>query len=234
MKIQYILVPLGIIAAFVFIAVFLMIRAVDGFAIAWKSENNEPRRPGALLYAALGDSAAQGLGAVTQHNGYVGLIQADIKQKGHDIQIINLSKSGAKIQDVIKDQLPELATLKPDLITIEIGANDIADYNAARFETDMDQLMSQLPKSTLISDLPYFGGRTQLPGFGGGKPEQRVLEANQIMRRLAAKHGFELVELHAETQARNRFIWSYAVDYFHPNDLGYRAWADAFIKRISF
>lgn len=232
MKLSYLFIALGIGFALLLLAGFLMARAVDGYAIAWKSENAEPHRPGAMLYVALGDSAAQGLGAITQHNGYVGLIQAELKKDGRDVQVINLSKSGAKIQDVLTDQLPELATLQPDVITIEIGANDIADYDAARFETEMDALMTQLPKTTLISDLPYFGGRTRLPFFGGGTPERLVVEANQIMERLASKHGFDLVELHAETQARNNYPWSYAVDYFHPNDLGYRAWADAFIKRL--
>lgn len=232
MKAYYIILPLSGLILIVIILALLMARSVDGFDIAWKSENALPRRSGSLLYVALGDSAAQGVGATTQHRGYVGLIRAALARRGRDVQVINLSKSGAKIGDVLRDQLPAMNALQPDIITIEIGANDISDFDPKRFETEMDSLMSLLPKHTIISDLPFFGGRTQLPLLGGGEPERRVKRANQIMQRLAAKHDIELAELHAQTAARNRYPWTYAIDYFHPNDLGYQAWADAFLKKL--
>lgn len=231
MKLTYVLAPLGILLALTIVSAILMLLSIGRFAQYWNDQNNRVRINGALLYVALGDSAAQGLGATSPRRGYVGLVADKLsEQKDQPVHVINLSKSGATIRDVIEEQLDELSALEPNVITLDIGGNDIRTYDAGRFERDMDDLMSRLPKQTIISDLPYFGGRDRFLTMG--QSERHVVEANTIMRRLADKHGFELVDLHAETQARNAWPWSYAIDYFHPNNFGYKAWADAFLKKM--
>ncbi len=77
------------------------------------------------------------------------------------MKLINLSVSGAKVADVTNNQLPQLQGLKPDLVTIEIGANDIKGFDAVKFEADMKALVTQLPGNTYISDVPAFTGRAQ-------------------------------------------------------------------------
>ncbi len=84
---------------------------------------------GGLVYLALGDSAAQGIGASQPDRGYVGLIADQIRmQTSRPVQVINVSKSGAKLADVIRDQLPLIAKYKADIITVDIGGNDIRHY----------------------------------------------------------------------------------------------------------
>ena len=219
------------------IRIILLFIDLQQFTAYWRTESARQIEPSKneLIYLALGDSAAQGLGASQPTNGYVGqFAQKLAKQTGRPVRTINLSVSGAVIADVIAGQVEQIQQYKPDVITLDIGGNDIRTFDAKRFTKEMNTLMSKLPAPAIMSDLPYFGGRDQLPGFGSGESERRVVEANAILHDLAPKHGLVLANLHHFTQERNgRDITNYAVDYFHPNDKGYRAWTEAFWSAYS-
>lgn len=109
---------------------------------------------------------------------------------------------------------------------MEIGANDMINFDPAKFESEMDELMQALPNQALISDIPYFGESRFK------SKEANVLVANEIMYRLAKKNGYELVPLH-EQMKRNGGIKTFAVDWFHPSNVAYREnWAPVFLQRI--
>lgn len=198
----------------------------------WNKVSYQPVPSGNLVYAALGDSAAQGVGATKPEKGYVGLVAKDLgKSSGKKVSIINLSKSGANVADVLDKQLPQLYDFGPKsdwVITLDIGANDMTDYKEQKFTSQMDQLMSHLPKQTLIADIPSFRGSRL------AKHEPSVEAANAVMRKLAQKHGFVLVPLHDRIAANNGWR-TYAADWFHPSNYAYRNnWAPVFIDRLHF
>ncbi|MEX2014356.1 MAG: GDSL-type esterase/lipase family protein [Candidatus Saccharimonadales bacterium] len=197
----------------------------------WNNSNLKPVTQKDFVYIALGDSAAQGIGASTPLKGYVGLIAEELqKDQRKNVKVINLSKSGAKIADVLQTQLPlyeEFGLRNKHLITIEIGANDIISFNSKKFEKEMDELMVRLPKNTITSDIPSFAGSRY------AKYENRVLEANKITNKLAAKHNFVPAKLH-ERVAANHSFRTFAADLFHPSDYGYKNnWLPAFMDRIN-
>jgi lysophospholipase L1-like esterase len=176
---------------------------------------------GELVYVALGDSAAQGIGASKPELGYVGQLAKRIHQQtGKTVRVVNLSVSGATTQDVVDHQIPQLAAYRPDIVTLDIGANDIArGYDAAAFTASYTRLASQLPPHTIIGNLPYFGGRI--------RRNAQALEANRIIDRLAREHNLPVADL--QTLTHQRHTWrAYAADYFHPNNRGYHNWADAY------
>jgi acyl-CoA thioesterase-1 len=177
---------------------------------------------GELLYVAIGDSAAQGIGASRPAHSYVGVLAAHIRNRtDRMLRVANLGISGATVRIAIDQQLPQLAQLEPDILTVSIGANDMASFDAARFERDLRELYAALPPHAIVADLPSF---YFLPA------EKRVAVANRIVREVAAEHGFPVVPLHART--RRQGLWGvttqFAGDLFHPNDRGYRVWASAF------
>lgn len=197
----------------------------------WDRRNHQSAKPNEILYIALGDSTAQGIGAGKPENGYLGIIADNLKQKNNrPVRLVNLSKSGAKIDHVLNVQLPKLKALDVDketVITVEIGANDMKSFDAGKFENEMDSLMSQLPKQTIISDIPYFGGSIFR------KLEPTVIQANEIMAKLAKTHGFELASLHDKIK-NNSGPKTLAADWFHPSNYGYRTnWAPAFLERLN-
>jgi acyl-CoA thioesterase-1 len=176
----------------------------------WKDEG---KKDGDLLYVALGDSAAQGVGASRPGRSYVGIIAKHLReQTGRTVRVVNLSLSGARLREAIAIQLPALRRLnpQPDILTVAIGANDIASFDKARFVAD-------------------------LPSFYLGSAERSAREANAIVRRLAAEHGFEVAPLHTATRRQGAARYALnqvAADFFHPNDRGYRVWASAFIPLL--
>ncbi len=195
----------------------------------WDVNNAQTVERKGRAYVAFGDSAAQGVGASKPENGYVGLIYKDLRQADPDLRLINLSKSGAKVHDVLEVQLPryEQLNLPADtIITIEIGANDMLTYDHNTFEREMDQLMARLPKTAVISEIPYFGG-TRFRKF-----QPNAVDANNTMHKLADKHGFKLAKLYDKVR-NNTGLSTLAADIFHPSDKAYREnWSRVFLDEL--
>lgn len=181
------------------------------------------KKNGDLLYVAMGDSAAQGIGASAPARGYVGLLAQQIRETtGRTVRVLNLSVSGATVGLAVRDQLPRFMKVRePDVVTVAIGANDIALWDPVAFEAGIRQLFGALPAHAIVADLPCF----HLP-----HNERKVAIANGIVRRAAAENSLTLAPLHEATrrQGIRRALGQVANDMFHPNDRGYRIWADAF------
>ena len=182
------------------------------------------KQPGEVLYVAMGDSAAQGIGATRPDHSYVGVLARDIRAvTGRSVRVVNLSVSGATVELAVRDQLPKFAKFRPDVVTVAIGANDIAKdrWDPEVFERGIREIFSVLPGHALVANLPFF----YFP-----HNERKVLLANRILRGVADEFGLTVVPLHTVTRLRGvrRMLTHFADDFFHPNDHGYRIWADAF------
>ncbi len=190
----------------------------------WKEQSTHE---GELLYVALGDSAAQGIGASRPGRGYVGMLATHLRRRtGMTIRVLNLSVSGARLREAIDVQLPAMEGLRPDIMTVAIGANDVADFDRTRFENELAVIFDALPSTAIVSELP---------SFYVGPRERRVREANAIVHRLAALHGLEVAPLYVRTRRQGGALYALnqvAADFFHPNDRGYRVWASAFIPLL--
>jgi acyl-CoA thioesterase-1 len=202
-----------------------VLRSVGAYADYWE----EPRgQSGGLLYVVLGDSAAQGIGASSPDRGYVGLLATRLREStGRPVLVVNLSRSGARISDVLERQLPALAALgrEPDLVTVAIGGNDVRSYDRSRFVDDVDRLAAALPAGAYVADAPY---------FMHGRWERDAAEAAGILRAAVEGAGLRQVLLHDALRAEgwSAMVSQFAADWFHPNDKGHRVWADAFWDRI--
>jgi len=189
---------------------------------------SQPRgEAGGLLYVALGDSAAQGIGAGVPDRGYVGLLAQKLRAAtGRPVRVLNLSRSGARIDDLIATQLPRLQGLHPDLVTVAIGGNDVRAYDASTFARRVDTLTAALPAGTAIADVPY---------FMHGHWESDAKQAATAVRRSAEQRGLTVVRLHAALQRQgwSAMLTHTAADWFHPNNRGYRVWAQAFWDALS-
>ena len=200
-------------------------RSVSAYADYW----SQPRgQTGGLLYVAIGDSAAQGIGASAPWRGYVGLIAQRLRAStGRPVEVVNLSRSGARVRDVLDTQLPALEALgrKPDVVTVAIGGNDIRAYDRATFASEATRLTDALPAGAYVADAPY---------FMHGRWQRDAAEAAAVLRADAGQHGLPTVALHAALKAQGwqAMATEFAPDWFHPNDRGHRVWADAFWARI--
>lgn len=196
-------------------------RLAEAIPVHSKFWRERKKEQGGLLYVAIGDSAAQGIGGSHPARSYVGQIAKGLP----GWRVANLGISGATVRIAIEKELPALAKLEPDLVTVSIGANDIANFDEERFARDIRELFDALPAHAIVADLPSF---YFLPG------EKKVRVANKIVRDAAASRGLVVVPLHALTKRQG--LWGvstqFAGDLFHPNDRGYAVWASAFEPAI--
>jgi acyl-CoA thioesterase-1 len=215
-----------IIAVFVVLEVLALIwlaTSVNRYHDFWIARASDS---GKITYLALGDSAAQGIGATSPMRGYVGLIAIDIENRtGKTVRIINLSKTGAKMDDYLKDQAPVVATLKPDVVTIEIGANDVANFNATEYRAKFKQVLATLPSGAFVSNMPLFNSRP-------GSTQNAKLASAIIEEELRNYPTLNFFDLQTQTQ-QNQSIFGFAPDLFHPNNLSYKNWAAAFLNEIN-
>jgi acyl-CoA thioesterase I len=189
---------------------------------------SQPRgQSGGLLYVALGDSAAQGVGASQPDRGYVGQLAQRLRDAtGQPVQVINLSVSGAKIEDLVSEQLPKLDGVDADLVTVAVGGNDMLSADPDGFEAAVDRLTAALPTGALIADVPY---------FMHGRWERNADAAAALVRSAATRENLTPVPLHAAQERRGwgAMLTDFSADWFHPNDRGHGVWADAFWQALT-
>jgi len=219
---KMILIVVGVFIFVEIIALIWLATSVNRYHDFWASKANES---GEITYLALGDSAAQGIGATNPMKGYVGLIAKSIEaNEGKSVRIINISKTGAKFDDYLKDQAPIIATLKPDFITIQIGANDIKEFNAQQYKAKFKEVLKTLPDGTFVSNMPLFNSR---PGSTANGKQGSVI----IQEELRNYSNLHFVDLQLET-TQHQSVLGFAPDLFHPNNISYKNWANAFLKEI--
>ena len=187
----------------------------------------------AFLYVALGDSTVDGEGASAPDRHYVGRLYERLRTVYPTARLVNLGVGGATAAGVLRWQLPQALELRPDLVTLSIGPNDITGERSLwAYARDIDGILGALTRGTtavvvvnLIPDL------TVTPRFKGKEIEplvhKRVVAFNEILASRAHAYGAEVVDLYGasrqEVPGRPELI---AADGYHPSDEGYARWAE--------
>lgn len=219
---KIVLLVIGVLIIFQVVALIWLYLSVGKYKDYWVQKASEP---GEVTYLALGDSAAQGIGASSPMRGYVGIVATRLEaETGKKVKIINRSVTGATIADIVRDQIPQITSIKADVVTIEAGANDIRTFNAQKFEAEFSELLQSLPDGTYVSDMPLFNSRPS--------STEPAKQASKIIRELMRGYpSLHIVNLEKQT-IENQSIFGFAPDLFHPNNLSYKNWADAFWEKI--
>lgn len=197
-------------------------RQVEDFASLWQAHNErELEEIGGddELYVALGDSLSQGIGASTMDSAWPISLTNRMAANGRRVRLVNLSKSGGKIEDVVDEQLPRLHELDrvPSVVTCTVGSNDL--IGSVRFRStvaQMSALLQVVPDHTVVATLPDRGSLV-------------ARAFNKRLRLAAAESSITLADV-APRAFRGRGM--FAPDLFHPSDAGYEAWLDAFAEAL--
>ena len=210
------------------------------FAAYWDAHNNRvlEERGRALirgaapdpLWAVLGDSTAQGLGAPGPRNGYVGQALQQLRRTtGQRWRVLNLSVSGCLTRDVVTGQLPLLRELspQPDFITCGAGANDVLYSAPSRLFGDLRELLAAVPEDTVMLDLPLLSGFWWVVGRMSVPYIARI---NRVIREVAAERSLRVAEVSRYFVAP--WAGKFSVDNFHPSQDGYRDWSRALLQAL--
>lgn len=218
------LVILFISLVAIFIIRFLAVQAsVPIYKLYWNRQFTKPPKSGMFKLVVLGDSVAQGIGATMPRRSYAELLKSALRRKTNQIiYTVNLSVYGAQVADIL-NQIDKFNKLKiiPDIIILEVGANNMKSYDPKSFEREFKLVLNKLPKNLIVADIPPLSGPLV----------RKVISANKIIHRLCADRKTKIVPIHESIQA-NHSVLNLSGDFFHPGNRGHRIWFKAFWATI--
>lgn len=188
----------------------------------------------ALRVAWLGDSTAAGVGA----SGASAALPVQVARGlGPPVELTVLAQGGARVADVVDQQVPNLAGLDLHAVFVSVGANDTVHLTGrGSFERRYRDLVAGLPQGAqvVLLGVPDMGSIPRLAqplralaGWRGG-------QLDRVVQGVARATGASYVDIAGATGPAfraepGRF---YAGDDYHPSEQGYRLWADAVLDVV--
>lgn len=195
-------------------------------------------RPKKFVYVAIGDSTVEGIGASHSSKSFPALVFQKIKKDKKEAVFYNLGKGGAKVRDVVESQLARTIELKPNLITISVGGNDLHRRTKLKhFEKDFLHLIKTLKEKTdaeiIISNIPDVSLLPSLSIFVKYLSKFMTRRLNRVINRYAKQFKCILIDLYDGSKEQSRkYKDLISSDGFHPSDKGYALWANAIIAHL--
>jgi len=197
--------------------------------------NVEPSANGPLRYVALGDSYTIGT-SVEPAERWPNLLVAALDDAPLSLELVgNIAVNGYSSRDVIDLELPQLAELRPDFVTLLIGVNDVVrgvPHEAYRrnAEAILDELVARVGADrVLIMTTPDY---TVTPAGGDfGDPVRKsagIRAFNEILTTTASSRGILVVDIHDLSLHAALDPSLVARDGLHPSGEQYALW----VKRI--
>lgn len=179
---------------------------------------------------ALGDSTGAGVGA--REGGYVARLFKRLEGVRSGSELTNLCVSGATTEDVLNDQLDRGIALKPTLMTLGIGINDVGHgFSVERFAQNYEQILRRLTSETeaaiVVTNVPDISSAPRIPQALRAEYQQRIIAFNKHLEEIAARYQVTLFDVYAITHEElPQHPEFFSADGFHPSDAGYENWAE--------
>jgi acyl-CoA thioesterase I len=195
-----------------------------------------------IKYLALGDSYTIGTGASDASRAWPSIIAARLEHKTADqVELTNPAVNGFTTDDLIAHELPYVARLKPDLVTVLIGVNDLVrgrspDHYRAGLIRIYDEIAAlRLPAGRhLAVSIPDWWFVPAAADYGGSHRVRELTALfNEVAQEEAAAHGFTTVEIGAASRSGIGSPGWIASDDLHPGDAQYAAWAEVVWEAVA-
>lgn len=190
--------------------------------------------PARLTYVAIGASDTFGIGADDPPSENW---PADLTMKlGSDVRLVNLGIPGAHAHDALNMELPVALDSRPNLVTIWLAVNDLADnVPLDSYAHDLDQLLSKLLAAdpharVLVANVPDL---TLLPRFQSYNTQalrDQIQAYNTAIATIVQRHHVVLIDLYQDWRELADHPEYISDDGFHPNAIGYSRLAEIFYQ----
>jgi acyl-CoA thioesterase I len=186
---------------------------------------------GRVRYVALGDSYTIGTAVMEAERwpNQLATRLGELELAG------NLCVNGSTSADLISNQLPQLDALRPELVSVLIGVNDVVQGvsdtgYAANVAIILDDLAERLPADRIVCVATPDYTRTPR-GAEYGNPDlqsDRIVRINAILREACELRGMAFVpEIFEISQRAGDDSDLVAEDGLHPSGVQYRRWVEA-------
>jgi lysophospholipase L1-like esterase len=179
----------------------------------------------ARRYVAIGDSFTEGVG--DHHRalpngvrGWADRVAEQLAKNEPGWEYANLAVRSKRLRHIVNDQLQPAIDLKPTLITVYAGGNDLLDLgtNISSLLVQYEEMIATLA-ATGARLLVFTGYEVPLPGPLRAF-KRRNHQYNEGVRRIAADHGATLVDYWAFEGLHDRRMW--ASDRMHLSKSGHK------------
>jgi lysophospholipase L1-like esterase len=146
----------------------------------------------------------------------------------------NLAQAGVPSEQVAREQLPRALAMRPDLVSLICGANDVilttrpnVEAFAATFSGMLEALRAELPDAAIVTaTYPHVSHFLQLRPRSRLRVARGMNELNEAIHSLAQRHEAVCLDFAAHPGRGERA--NYAADGFHPSPAGHREAAHTF------
>jgi lysophospholipase L1-like esterase len=177
-------------------------------------------------YVAIGDSFTEGIGDPEPRSpggsrGWADRVAEQLGARADDFAYANLAIRGRLLQQILDEQIDPALELRPDLITISAGGNDIIrpgtdpDEVASRLDGGVERL-SRDGATVVVFNGPDIGGTPVL-----GRLRGKVAIYNENVRTVAAKHDAIVADMWALRELTDPRMW--APDRLHFSPIGHQS-----------
>ena len=230
-------IPVAILAALVFDA----FAATLGLKISKGNISTDPLTFGSntkkLRYLILGDSTAAGVGADYKQG--IAILTSQHISENYLVEMNNYSVSGARVKDILDDQIKRSQNIIPDLVLISIGGNDVTHFSKLEeVKNNFDKVIQNLQSRNLYIKIVITGSPDVGTAFRVMQPLRFVYgiqskRINKIFESFIEKYHLTLASIYGGTRkAFKNNSELFSEDKFHPNEKGYKIWVDVLNKGI--
>ena len=187
-------------------------------------------------YVAIGDSFTEGIGDPDPNSpggsrGWADRVAEVLSRQTEDFSYANLAIRGRLLRQILDEQVEPALALRPDLITISAGGNDIIrpntdpDVVASRLEAGIKRLRSG-NATVVIFNGPDLGMTPVL-----GRLRGKIAIYNENLRAIALRHDLVVADMWALRELKDPRMW--APDRLHFSSIGHTAVARMVLEALN-
>lgn len=186
-------------------------------------------------YVAIGDSQTEGLWDGNDTIGLLGFadrLAAMVDSLYPGLQYANLAIRGKRIGHVLNEQVPLALAMRPDLVTVCAGMNDVIQPGRSFGPAllDLEDVYTALAASGATVVTTTFPNVAQFLPLGR-LVSTRLAQINNAIRAAADRYGFRLVDLYNAPSMRELDTW--AIDRVHASTKGHILFAAAAAEALN-
>jgi acyl-CoA thioesterase-1 len=190
----------------------------------------------AVRYLALGDSVTQGVGATDEQTGaFPALVAERWRADGCEVEVQNAGISGYTAGQILAEQVPQIESFAPTIVTFQAGGNDIVngipiDEYRSNVKSVLDAATDSGARVVVLAQNEWFRSPMGVGYVGDSGPAQRSAFDDVLIEETSA-HGAEFVDmrpLYAEQAEQGQWV----EDGIHPTPEAYEAWAEKLSEAV--
>lgn len=182
-------------------------------------------------FVVLGDSCAEGIDDPYpdgSYRGWADMVAKQLAVRQPGLRYANLAVRGRRLDQIHAEQLPTACELRPDLVALFGGGNDVLQgsrWDAWRVRACLHEIVGPLSRvagTVVLFTLPEGRWRLRL--------RQRVVLLNAAVESIAAHYGAVLCDLREDDAVTDRRY--FGADRLHLSEHGHRRLAAHVLRRL--